>query len=310
MRSGFSILLIATLQFGGGYFYYVAQAVCPAPLAYSIGEIDESFDLSFDDARLALSDAESVWEDATGQNLFIYDGDAPFTVNFIYDERQEYTDAEGSFKDKLDQTQDVSDAISDTYAELVANYNDLQIIYSDKVEQYEQNLAKHNAQVASYNEDGGVTKELYDELQERKAVLDAEQASLNALSQELNGLVREINKVSDRGNVLVETYNRGVEEYNHTFGESREFTQGTYSSDKRIDIYTYADSGELRLVLAHEFGHALSLDHVTNEESVMYFLIGEQPADTVLTKEDMEEFVRVCSTHTIWDTIQERLFER
>jgi len=310
MRSGFSILLIATLLFGGGYFYYVAQAVCPAPLAYSIGEIDESFDLSFDDARLALSDAESVWEDATGQNLFIYDGDAPFTVNFIYDERQEYTDAEGSFKDKLDQTQDVSDAISDTYAELVANYNDLQIIYSDKVEQYEQNLAKHNAQVASYNEDGGVTKELYDELQERKAVLDAEQASLNALSQELNGLVREINKVSDRGNVLVETYNRGVEEYNHTFGESREFTQGTYSSDKRIDIYTYADSGELRLVLAHEFGHALSLDHVTNEESVMYFLIGEQPADTVLTKEDMEEFVRVCSTHTIWDTIQERLFER
>ena len=288
----------------------MAQAVCPAPLAYSIGEIDESFDLSFDDARLALSDAESVWEDATGQNLFIYDGDAPFTVNFIYDERQEYTDAEGSFKDKLDQTQDVSDAISDTYAELVANYNDLQIIYSDKVEQYEQNLAKHNAQVASYNEDGGVTKELYDELQERKAVLDAEQASLNALSQELNGLVREINKVSDRGNVLVETYNRGVEEYNHTFGESREFTQGTYSSDKRIDIYTYADSGELRLVLAHEFGHALSLDHVTNEESVMYFLIGEQPADTVLTKEDMEEFVRVCSTHTIWDTIQERLFER
>jgi len=305
MRSGFSILLIAVLLFGGGYFYYVAQAVCPAPLAYSVGEIDESFGLSFDEVRLALSDAESVWEDATGQNLFIYDEGAVFTVNFIYDERQKYTDAEGNFKEKLDKTQSVSDAISETYSKLVANYNNLQIVYSDKVERYEKNLASYNAQVTQYNEEGGVTEDVYKVLQERKAELDKEQTSLNRLSQELNGLVKEINEIGDRGNVLVETYNRGVNEYNHTFGESREFTQGTYSTEKRIDIFTYADIGELRLVLAHEFGHALSLDHVVNEESVMYFLIGEQPIEFVPTQEDMDEFVRVCSKKSFWDTIKQ-----
>lgn len=288
----------------------MAQAICPAPLSYSIGEIDESFGLTFDEARLALSEAENIWEDATGQNLFTYDGDSSFSVNFIYDERQAYTDAEGDYKEKLDQTQSVSDAINNTYTKLVANYNDLQIVYSDKVARYEKNLAAHNAQVAKYNGAGGVTQELYDALQERKVELDAEQTSLNQLSQKLSVLVSEINDISDRGNVLVETYNRGVEEYNHSFGESREFTQGTYSSDKRIDIYTYADTQELRLVLAHEFGHALSLDHVTNEESVMYFLIGKQPKEITLTQEDLDEFARVCSNQTFWSILQESLFTR
>ena len=286
----------------------MAQAVCPAPLAYSIGEIDESFGLSHDDVRLALSDAESVWEDATGQNLFIYDEDSIFTINFIYDERQEYADAEGNFKEKLDKTQTVSDAISQTYSKLVASYNNLQIDYSDKVERYEKNLAAYNTQVGELNAQGGAKPKEYEALQERKVELDAEQASLNTLSQELTVLVKEINEIGDRGNVLVETYNRGVNEYNDTFGESHEFTQGTYSSDKRIDIYTYADNDELRLVLAHEFGHALSLDHVTNEESVMYFLIGEQPTEFAPTEEDMSEFIRVCSKKSFWDTIEESLF--
>lgn len=309
MRSGFSILLIVIILFGGGYFYYVAQAVCPAPLAYSVGEVDESFGITFDEIRLALSDAESVWEDATGQNLFIYDEEAEFTVNFIYDERQEYTDAEGNFKEKLDKTQNVSDAIGQTYSTLVANYNDLQIDYSDQVERYEKNLATYNARVEELNQSGGAKPEEYETLQERKSELDTKQTSLNGLSEQLSALVKEINAIGDRGNILVETYNRGVQEYNHTFGESHEFTQGTYSSDNRIDIYTYADTDELRLVLAHEFGHALSLDHVSNEKSVMYFLIGEQPVQFAPTEEDMDEFIRVCSKKSFWDTIKVRLFE-
>ena len=304
MRSGFLILLMSVLLFGGGYFYYVAQAICPAPLEYAIGEIDPSFDLTTDGVRLALSDAESIWEDATGQNLFTYNPEAKFTVNFIYDERQEYTDAEGNFKQKLDQTQSASDRLNATYANLVENYDELQKVYSQRASRYETNLSAYNTQVEQYNQEGGVTEELYAALQERKEELDTQQVSLDTLSDQLNELVGQINNIGDRGNVLVETYNRGVREYNHTFGESREFTQGTYSSDKRIDIYAYTDKQELRLVLAHEFGHALSLDHVANEKSIMYFLIGEQPGTFTPTQEDMDEFIRVCSKKSFWSTIE------
>lgn len=310
MRSSFLLALITMILFGGGYFYYVAKAICPAPLTYSIGEVDESFGLTFDDLRLALSDAENVWEDAVGQNLFIYDEDAKFTVNLIYDERQATTDAEGDFKDRLDQTESVTGAISERYERLVASYNDLQIDYSSKVEVYEKNLATYNAEVLEYNKKGGVTQAMYDALEVRKNNLDAEQASLNALSEDLNELVREINEVGERGNSIVETYNRGVQEYNNTFGESHEFTQGTYRSDGRIDVYSFVDTAELRLVLAHELGHALSLDHVANEKSIMYFLMGEQSPELELTQEDIDEFVRVCSTRSFWDTIKERVYNR
>jgi len=307
MRSGFSILLMSVLLFSGGYFYYVAQAVCPAPLEYAIGKIDPSFDLTLGDARIALSDAESIWEDATGQNLFTYNPDAKFTVNFIYDERQAYTDAEGSFKQKLDQTQSVSDTLNTTYGTLLKNYDTLQVQYSQKVDQYEQAIKDHNQKVSSYNLQGGVTEEEFDRLEEKQKTLDTERIALSILAKELNSMVAEINKIGDRGNILVETYNRGVKEYNHTFGNSREFTQGTYSSDKRIDIYTYSDMQELRLVIAHEFGHALSLDHVADETSIMYFLIGEQQQPLTLTENDMAEFIRVCQTKSAWGILTERL---
>ena len=57
-------------------------------------------------------------------------------------------------------------------------------------------------------------------------------------------------------------------------------------------------------MLAHEFGHALSLEHVGNEKSIMYFLIKEQPESLQLTKEDMDEFARVCSKKSFWDTMK------
>ncbi len=304
MRKGFAVSFIVVLLFAGGYFYYVAQAICPIPLTYTIGDIDPSFDLSFDEAKLVITEAESAWEDATGQNLFTYRDDADFTINFVYDERQATTDAEGNFKEKLDKTQSVTDAINRRYNQLVTEYDRLQVEYSKKVARYEKNLAAYNTQVEALNAQGGADPEEYAVLQERKDDLDVEREELNTLSRQLNNLVDEINRVGEQGNRLIEAYNRGVQEYNDTFGTSREFTQGTYSSDKRIDIYAFQDMDELRVVLAHEFGHALSLEHVGNEKSLMYFLMGKQPVPPVPSTEDMEEFNRVCASKSLWDTIK------
>lgn len=304
MRNSFIILLVVTLLFGGGYFYYVAQAICPIPIGYSIGSIDDEFSITFDEAKLVLAEAESVWEDATGQNLFSYSDESDLTINFVYDERQAQTDAEGDFKDKLDKTQSAADVINQTYEELVATYDELQIKYREKVDSYEANLAAYNAQVEALNAQGGASEEQYAVLEERKNELDAERKELNTVSEKLNELVSEINSISDRGNRLVETYNRGVSEYNDTFGGGREFTQGTYNIEGEINIFAFVDMEELRLVLAHEFGHALSLDHVANERSIMYFLIGAQPQELELSDEDLAEFARVCSEMSMWDTIK------
>lgn len=295
MRSGFSVLLIVAVLFGGGYFYYIAEAVCPVPLSYRIGTLDERFGLSEEAAQLAVAGAEGVWEDATGRNLFTYDEAADFTINFVFDERQALADAEEDFKDRLDQTEGMNEEIAKKYEQLVAEYKLLKDVYSKTVSAYETELAAYNEKVETYNRAGGAPPKEYAALEKTKIELDKERNKLNTQAKNLNALVVEINKVGSEGNRIIETYNQGVETYNQTFGEPREFTQGDYQGEL-INIYTFADTNELELVLTHELGHALHLGHVANSKSVMYYLIGDQDRDITLTTEDLDEFNHVCGT--------------
>ncbi len=307
MRSSFAYTLLVTMIFASGYFFYTALAVCPIPITYRIGELDTRFGLSEEEARLAVAEAESVWEDATGQNLFTYDPSADFTVNFIYDERQAFSEAESSYREKLDAAEEVTESINAQYTELVATYDELQQTYEARLAAYEAELDTYNDTVASYNDAGGAPPEAFEELEVMRRDLGREQVALEALRVRLNRLVDQINTISDRGNTIIERYNDGVATYNDTFGTEREFTQGTYSSEGRIDIFTFADATELRLVLAHELGHALGIDHVAGSASLMYFLISDQPTDLTLSPEDLEAFTTVCGQGSMWDTIQEKV---
>lgn len=297
MRSIFSISLIATAIFAGIYFYQAAWEICQVPLGYRIGTIDDRFAIDAKEARAALSEAERVWEEATGRDLFIYDDDASFTVNFIFDERQALADAETSFKDRLDATENLTDAMRDTYDQLSARYKKLEGEYQSAAAVYESNLSTYNATVSRFNDEGGAPPEEFAKLQSQKQSLDKEQAALQRKVKQLNILVDEINQVGNRSNQLVDTYNRSVETFNHTFGTGREFTQGDYQG-KSINIYTFKSDEELKLVLTHEFGHALSLDHVESPQAIMHFLLGEQEGYAI-TPEDLVEFNNICEGGTI-----------
>lgn len=306
MRSGFSVALFAVIVFAGGYFYNLAQAVCPIPFTYRIGFIDERFDLTLEEARVAVSDAAEIWEQATGQNLFSYDEDAKFAINFVFDERQEFTNSEEQFKDALEAAENVNTAIGETYAKLISEYNELKLLYEDKVEDFEQRFAVYSETVDRYNQEGGAPKAVFEELEAERLSLIKERSNLNDLDKKLDTLVVEVNRIGAHGNALIKNYNEKVGVFNEEFGESREFTQGDYNYG-RINIYTFKDFDELELVLAHELGHALSLDHVEGEESVLYYLIGEQPKQLTLSETDIAEFNRVCGDMNLWDKIVYRL---
>lgn len=111
----------------------------------------------------------------------------------------------------------------------------------------------------------------------------------------MDNLADKINELSDRGNQLVELYNKEVADFNSQFGFSREFTQGDYQGDK-INIYKFSDEKELENVLAHELGHALSIGHVDDESSVMYYLLEDTGTSPVLSVEDREALFEVCGT--------------
>ena len=305
MRRSFGFALGGVIVVFLGYSYYTAESVCPAPISYRIGELDPQFNLATGTARAAIADAVHVWEGATHRDLFNYDPHAKFTINFIYDERQAYTSAEENYRDKLNTNKVVNDVISQQYTELTNQYNDLKSTYQTKKESYQQKLSDYNDEVNNYNQSGGAPKDVYKRLQATRAELDTERTDLNDMADQLNALIKRINDISAQGNALVDKYNTSVQQYNDTFGKSREFTQGTYQSNGKIDIYSYADQTELRLVLAHELGHALSLDHVENPKSIMYYLISQQPNPLHPSAEDLAEFTAVCGERSVWAKIEQ-----
>ena len=296
-------LLIITLLFGGSYFWYEAKAVCAIPITYRLGVVDADFGLTEEEAKAVISDAESLWEDATGLNLFSQSDDARMAINFVFDERQQFTNAEEALSYELEKAKAINQEVEEQYAKLVGEYNKLNESYETRKVAYERSLNNYNEEVAKWNEEGGAPQEVYDDLNRRKEALDVEQRELGKLRDKLNNLVAEINKLTETANEIVNKYNQGVATYNDTFSESTEFTQGDYQGDQ-INIYQFKSREELVLVLAHEFGHALGIEHVENSESIMYMQMGEQSIGSGLTAEDLADFKLVCGDGTTLSKIK------
>ena len=70
----------------------IRQTVCkPQVLEYSIGDIDSRFNLTTDEILVALKNGEGVWESLLGYEVLRYNPESDFKINFVFDERQEYT---------------------------------------------------------------------------------------------------------------------------------------------------------------------------------------------------------------------------
>lgn len=291
------ILLIASLGIGGYSWYTVVYSKCHVPLSYDIGTIDPRFSLSRAEARTALSDAESLWEDGTGKNLFTFaESGADVHVNFIYDARQETTNNERVLREVIDQKAEVGQSVRADYEKLLDAHAQLKATYVTKVKVYEAKLATYNAEVAKWNTKGGAPSDVYAQLSLTQGELAKENAELEKLAVGLNTIAQKINDMGEKGNSIIRDYNDDVTAYNQSFNEDREFTQGEYQDD-HITIFQYDSSIELRLVLAHELGHALSLEHVDDPQSVMYYLMEGQLAKLELSTADIAEYKAVCGAN-------------
>ena len=235
---------------------FFTPAPCAKPIPYKLGTFDPQFNISESYFLSALAEAETIWEEPVGLDLFTYASSSTdkhvLKINLIYDSRQQTTDNLVS--------------LGSTVTDNQATYNSLKAKYSALAEQI------------------AVAKNEYNLSPSKAAGL-----KINEMVSEINTLVTTLNRLVDTLNISVKKYNT----VNATLGES--FEEGNYVEDgssREIDIYEFSNREKLVRVLAHELGHALGLDHVDDPKAIMYKL--NEGDNATLTSADLAELRLKC----------------
>lgn len=274
------------------------EGPCSRPLHYSIGQVDRRFAIKYADLQQAVTQAEAEWETQMGQDLFQYDPAADFRINLIFDERQQQSNEIKSIEETLNELESTDAAIKQKYATIKADYDRKIIAFENLRKDYEQRLAKFNRSVEYWNQKGGAPEKEFDKMKQEEKALKQIFEKLEAQRRDINALANSLNKLANEEKGVVEKYNTHVNTYSSKFGQSREFEKGLYSFQnglRSIDIYQFNEIKDLRLILMHEMGHALSIGHVENPRSIMYYMVGDQDMDApALTDEDRAGLQSVC----------------
>jgi len=271
---------------------------CDIPIHFRLGDVDTRFPL---DRRIFLRtalEAEAVWEKALGKDLLVYDPEADFVVTTLFDGRQEMTYDARSLQEELKQYDNRTGDLKGTYEALLAAFRNDRNKLDRTISEFEKDLADYNADVLRENDSGGASPERYEELKERRDELKDRQSAINKESERLEKSAEKINTIAGTINDDTETVNRSLSDYRKKYGEPKPFIQGLYESPLvSITIFQFERTEDLRLVLAHEFGHSLGIEeHVPDDEdSIMYAMMGGQdPENPKPSEADIEAYRAVC----------------
>ena len=270
---------------------------CEEPITYMVGAFDRRFGISQKYFLDALGEAEAIWEEPLDMEFFVYAPESSgMAVNLIYDYRQEVTSTLSGLEGVVEEDEATYQALRVKYVGLKTEYNSAKGIYDAHVREFNEQNALYQRQVESWNKSKRNSKEQFERLEADRKTLEAAIAELQLREAELNETAREINTLVGTLNRLAKSLNLNVETYN-TIGASRgeTFTGGVYRSTEgvqEINIYEFSSRGKLVRILAHELGHALGLEHLDDQEAMMYRL-NEGDAG-VLSEADLAALRTLC----------------
>ena len=269
---------------------------CIRPIEYSIGTFDKEFGITKEQFINITNEAIGLWDSAVNKELFTYKDTGGLKINLIYDNRQKATIDMQKIGSNIDGTKDSYNSVKAEYNALQNEYNQVKANFESLVNSYNNNKKAYEQQISYWNSRGGVTKENYSTLQNQRLNLNLEANNLNKASASLNILVDKLNSTARHLNSLATNINQNVATYNRIgVSTGLEFDEGEYKNDGRnelINIYQYSDRTKLLRVLAHEFGHALGIDHVNDPKAIMY--MKNTYSGTKLTNDDINAIKSIC----------------
>lgn len=258
------------------------------PLKYQIAFIDPRFQLTKEQLIEISQQAAEIWHKETGKTYFIYDPEAQLSINLIYDDHQIIKSEQQENLNALLQKQEQWRIKNE---EIILNKQEIDQLSSDlnkKRNSLKAEFEHYQRDVTDFNQ-GEHLYYLTDELKERQNQLQQisgnlqnESNNLNFKIQLLNIKIKELNQEQSDLTTLMTQFKLEQKASIQTFHK------GLFSQNQ-IQIYGYASLNDLRLTLAHEFGHALGLKHTTDPKSLMYPRLKEQDIHNFkLTDSDLE----------------------
>ncbi|MFA6353732.1 MAG: matrixin family metalloprotease [Candidatus Paceibacterota bacterium] len=276
------------------------EVPCSEPIPYTLGTFDLQFNISKSYFLSALRDAEAIWEQPFGKNLFVYlpesSSNNVLKINLIYDYRQQATSKLASLGITVKNDRASYDMLKEKFTTLQAKYKTEKSALNSQIDAFNRKQQTYETEVNFWNKKGGAPQEEYDKLQAEKASLKQEASELQAEQVRINAMVDEINALVVALNRLVAMLNISVDQYNTVNGSRGEsFEEGVYIENglnREIDIYEFSSRAKLVRVLAHELGHALHLDHIDDPKAIMYEL--NQGTSLILSDTDLSALKTKC----------------
>lgn len=261
------LLVMAGLIVG---VYQIPYSICNNPLPYKIGAIDAEFDINSEEILADVKAAADIWGKVYGKQLFSYSPSAKgLTINFVYDKRTAIDEKVDIMQNQLNRKNVTLESETKKFETAVNNF--------------EKRLTDFNARVKKYNNQGGAPQDIYDQL-------TGEQRSLKIEAEELEAKAERLDLAALNYNFQVDNFNSEVTKFNQALVEKPE--EGLYDGlRKTITIYFANNRPEIIHTLAHEFGHALGMDHTYSPSSIMYPYTSKS---LTVTAEDREEIDKAC----------------